>query len=179
MSNTEIRERRDSDIPALAEVLIAVHEKDGYPVEGVADPIGWLENDRLIAAYTAILDGHPVGHVSLTSPGSADDAARLLTEKHNIPTSHIAVLGRLFVMPQARGYSLGRRLTETATRNARDASLTPVLDVMEKDKAAIALYESLGWHRLGSIQHNFGDGLSECAFAYAAPTDESNPAIVS
>lgn len=33
----EIRLRRDTNLPALAEVLVRVHIRNGYPVEGVAD----------------------------------------------------------------------------------------------------------------------------------------------
>jgi len=37
-----VRERTLADIPAAAAALVEVHRTDGYPVEGVADPIRWV-----------------------------------------------------------------------------------------------------------------------------------------
>ena len=45
-----IRERQDSDIPALAAALVEVHQLDGYPVEGVDNPKAWLQLHNAIGA---------------------------------------------------------------------------------------------------------------------------------
>lgn len=37
-----VRERQDSDLPVLAAVLERVYARDGYMVEGIADPLAWL-----------------------------------------------------------------------------------------------------------------------------------------
>lgn len=174
MQPTDIRERKDSDIPALSAALVAVHQQDGYPVEGVDDPEAWLRIEGALGVWTATLDGQPVGQVALIEPGPADDAAQLLRNRDNSPTMPIAVLGRLFIAPEARGYALGRRLTETALRYAQSINRQAVLDVMEKDKAAIALYESLGWIQLGAIEHQYGDDLIAPARAYVGPSATTN-----
>lgn len=37
-----VREREADDLEKTAAGLVEVHETDGYPVEGVADPVQWL-----------------------------------------------------------------------------------------------------------------------------------------
>lgn len=168
MSKTEIRERHSSDIPALAAALIAVHQEDGYPVEGVDNPTTWLSPGHLLGAWTATLDGQPVGHVALASPGPGDDAARILTELDGTTPDHIAVLGRLFILPSARGHALGLSLAEAATKKANQLHRRVVFDVMEKDRAAIRMYERAGAQLLGTFNHCYGDALREPARAYVA-----------
>lgn len=165
----DIRPRRDEDIPALARVLVEVHEKDGYPVEGVADPEAWLDADNLLGAWTAEIDGHRVGHIALTEPGPGDDAARIWSHRTGAPLGTLAVLGRLFVAPTGRGQALGRRLTQTATKAAHDAGRRAVLDVMNKDTAAIHTYESLGWTHFADIEHQHSGGQEESGRAYLSP----------
>jgi ribosomal protein S18 acetylase RimI-like enzyme len=166
-----IRPRADADLPALGRVLAQVHELDGYPVEGVADPVAWLVSDRLLGAWVAEMDGEPVGHVALARSSEGDDAVRLWIERTGADIDSIAVLGRLFVHPTARGYRVGQRLTITATHAAHDLGRRAVLDVMTKDAAAIRTYETLGWQRIGAFTHHYGDGQTEPALAYACPTD--------
>ncbi len=166
---TLIRPRREDDLEALAAVLVQVHEQDGYPVEGVADPLAWLHVNRPLGAWTAELDGQPLGHVALTEPGPGDDAPRIWHEHTGTPLESIAVLGRLFVAPHARGHGLGRQLTHTATHAARQAGHRAVLDVMTKDHDAIRLYETLGWTHFADIEHHHGRGVSTDGWAYVAP----------
>lgn len=92
-----VREREDADLSELGRALVEVHARDGYPVEGVADPEAWLKLDRLVAARVGVADGHAVGHVALTEPSTGDAAARIWREQH--PESNPLVLGRLFVAP--------------------------------------------------------------------------------
>ncbi|MGL5829701.1 MAG: GNAT family N-acetyltransferase [Angustibacter sp.] len=160
-----IRPRTDDDLPALAAALVEVHAIDGYPVEGVDDPLAWLDLPNAIGAWTAELDGEPVGHVALTEPGPGDEASRQFVELHGPQPT--AVLGRLFVSPAARGQGLAEQLTRTAMTAAADAGRRAVLDVMQKDHAAIRLYERLGWSRLGTFEHRHGEGLAEPGLALA------------
>ncbi|MGL5828731.1 MAG: GNAT family N-acetyltransferase, partial [Angustibacter sp.] len=161
-----IRPRTDDDLPALARVLVKVHATDGYPVEGVDDPLAWLDLPNAIGAWTAELNGQPVGHVALTKPGRSDEAPRLFAEQHGPEPT--AVLGRLFVSPSARGQGLAEHLTRTAMNGAADANRWPVLDVMQKDVAAIRLYRRLGWSLLGAFPHSH-NGSAEPALALVGP----------
>ena len=167
-----IRPRDDKDMPQLGDLLKRVHDRDGYPVEGVADPIAWLVSDRLLGAWVADLAGKVVGHVILTLASESDDSARIWMSTSSDSLESIAVLGRLFVDAAARGQGLGRKLAMTATRQAETLGKRAVLDVMAKDKTAIRTYENLGWRRLASITHKFGDQV-EPGFAYVSPGQAS------
>jgi ribosomal protein S18 acetylase RimI-like enzyme len=174
-----VRPRRDSDLGVLAGVLVEVHAVDGYPVEGVDDPGAWLRSDHELGAWVAEADGIPVGHVALTEPGPGDTAAELWTRLENIPTDAVAVLGRLFVSPAARGQHLGAKLATAATEHAHRLGRRAVLDVMAKDVAAIHTYEALGWQLLGRFKHHFSHGRSVPALGYASPGPGHGPAVSS
>lgn len=168
-AHSAVRTRRADDLAAAAKALVAVHESDGYPVEGVADPVAWLQPPALIRAWVAELDGDVVGHVVATTPTDSDDAARLLRGQTWETGEDLAVLGRLFVLPRARGRSFGERLVSAVVEYAQQHGLQLVLDVIDKDRAAIRLYERLGWERIGSARHMFGQGQVTTAFCYMAP----------
>ena len=167
-----IRPRTDDDLAALAKVLVEVHDVDGYPVEGVKQPIAWLELPDAIAIWIAQIDGKPVGHVAITEPGAADDAARLLREQP--AEGHTAILGRLFVSPSARGQGIAQQLVLTAMTASARMGRRLVLDVMKKDEAAIRLYRRLGWTEIGSVEHKHVAGPPEPALAMAAPEAINN-----
>src|SRR5206468_5331882 len=82
-----------------------------------------------------------------------------------------AVLARLFVVPSARGLGLGRGLVAVACGEAAGRGLHPVLDVVDANRAAVRMYERLGWTRLGTYEETFhGDGPAELLHCFAAPT---------
>ncbi|GAB2760294.1 GNAT family N-acetyltransferase [Amycolatopsis magusensis] len=164
---SRVRERRAADLEGAAAALVRVYASDGYPVEGVDDPRAWLRPADLLHAWVAELDGEIVGHAVLTAPADSADAVRIWREQ--APDERVAVLGRLFVLPEARGYALGERLARAAMEVAEARGLRLVLDVVDKDVAAIRLYERLGWQRIGTADHRFGDGQSITAYCYVAP----------
>ena len=166
-----IRRRRDDDLQELAKILVEVHARDGYPVEGVGNPTEWLSPPGLIASWVATTDRVVVAQVALSDP-DPDDLAPTLCRKAGI-TTPLAVLGRMFVSPNARGLRLGAALTRTASDHAFAIGRRAVLDVMDKDAAAIRTYEALGWQALGRATHRFGEGRTEPATAYVAPATEA------
>ncbi len=163
-----VRARRETDIPASAAALVAVHASDGYPVEGVADPRAWLMPPGLLESWVAELDGEVVGHVSV-SAANHEDAVMMWTDVSGEPRERIAVLARLFVLPGARRRAVGERLTLAATDFARRSGHRLVLDVMAKDQAAIRLYERLGWRHIGTTTHVFDGSAGIPAYCYASP----------
>ncbi|WP_435202201.1 GNAT family N-acetyltransferase [Janibacter sp. GS2] len=165
----EIRPTVAADIKGLADALIQVHSTDGYPVEGVDNPQAWLHLPAALGQWTALLDGNPVGHFGITRPGQGDAAPAMLAASEGMSLDDIAVLVRLFVAPAARGRSLGREMVEKAEEMARAMGLRLTLDVMEKDRDAISLYERQGWVALGSFSHTYGDEERIHAIAMAAP----------
>lgn len=156
--NSLTRQRTSDDLEACAQALVRVHETDGYPVEGVADPIAWLTPPGLLAAWVAELDGAVVGNVCVTRPDIGDAAAHIWAKLDGESLSRIGVLGRLFVLPEARGHALGERLVTSAFAFGLREQLRLVLDVMEKDQAAIRLYERLGWRPIGTTEHHTEHG---------------------
>lgn len=64
-------------------------------------------------------------------------------------------------------------LTQAATLHAQALGRRAVLDVMDKDRAAITTYQHLGWIRIGTVAHAHGDGLTEPATAYVSPASDS------
>lgn len=161
-----IRIRREEDLPALAAALVRVHELDGYPVEGVADPEGWLRHNHELRSWIAIDDGEPIGQITLTHGEPDDDAARVWSGHTGGDVGRLAIPARLFVDPDHRGAGAGRLLMSAAVNYARAQGLAVAFDVMLKDRAAIRLYERLGAERIGEVAHKYGNHETESAAIY-------------
>lgn len=174
MTNLNIRRRQDSDLQAAGEALVDVHRTDGYPVEGVADPVAWLLPEGLITSWIAELDGEIVGHVAIGAPKPDDDAVRLWLEQSDDKLDDVAVIGRLFVKRSARRNAIGEKLARAAVADEDVAGKTLVLDVMDKDQDAIRLYERLGLRKIGTATHKFGEGRSITAYCYVVPKQLSS-----
>ncbi|NMI00863.1 GNAT family N-acetyltransferase [Pseudonocardia acidicola] len=168
-----IRERTPADLPGAAAALLDVHRTDGYPVEGVDDPTGWLTNSQQLRAWVADRDGQIVGHVAIGAPQPDDAAAAMWKANPDYNGEDVAVLGRLFVVSTARGHALAKRLMAAATEYAQQHGLRLVLDVMTKDHTAITLYERLGWQRIGTADHDNGKGQTVPAYCYVSPHPRS------
>ena len=166
-----IRPRDHADLPELAQVLVRVHAQDGYPVEGVADPLAWLTPPRELAAWAAVLDERPIGQISLTWAADDDDAAILWQRVTGDDIRRLVIPVRLFVDPPHRRLGAGARLMLAAHNHATSHGLAMAFDVMLKDQAAIQLYETAGSRRLGVIEHHHSDGKTEPAAVYVAPSE--------
>jgi ribosomal protein S18 acetylase RimI-like enzyme len=171
VSDLIVRPRQASDLQAAGEALVDVYRTDGYPVEGVADPVAWLMPKGLIASWIAELDSEIVGHVAIGAPKPDDDAVRLWLEQSDDKLDDVAVIGRLFVKSSARRNSVGEKLARAAVTDQAVAGKTLVLDVMDKDQDAIRLYERLGLEKIGEATHSFGEGQSITAYCYVVPKE--------
>ncbi|WP_425825150.1 GNAT family N-acetyltransferase [Streptomyces fractus] len=164
--DTCVRARRSGDLAACVEALRAVHHADGYPTNWPKDPVGWLAGGDIVGAWVGCLDERVAGHVLLTPP-TPDDVAPTL-----VPAgTSVAVVGRLFVAPSARGHRLGAALLNRAAREARRHGALAVLDVVATDSSAIALYERLGWRFLAEGQQAWGPDELVTVRCYSAPTE--------
>ena len=166
-----VRLRQDADIAELGRVLVRVHDHDGYPVEGVADPESWLTPSREVSAWAALLDDRPIGQISLTRAAADDDAALLWQRATGGDINRLVIPVRLFVDPPHRRLGAGAQLMLAAHSYATGHNLAMAFDVMLKDQAAIQLYEAAGSKRLGVIDHHHSDGKTEPAAVYVAPAE--------
>jgi len=93
------------------------------------------------ALFVGRVDGVVAGSVQLVKPVPNFEAGRF--------TAHIDTH---FVAPWARGHGLARRLLEAAEEAAREAGFNVIrLDVRATQERAIALYESCGYRRWGTL----------------------------
>ncbi|MFF8604673.1 GNAT family N-acetyltransferase [Streptomyces sp. NPDC015346] len=169
MGSAVVRPFEEADLSGAASALVEVHATDGYPVEGVADPEGWVRSANVLASWVADMSGKIVGHVSLMRP-QGEDAVSLWVEQSGDDEEHVAVLARLFVLQEARKHAVGEKLMRAAMEYAQDRGIRLVLDVMTKDTAAIRLYERLGWFKIGEASHSYGEGQQIEAICFAAPS---------
>ena len=155
-----IRPRAEADLPALTEVLAAQQSLTRYPMRWpLPFPIErFVARDVDLAAWTAVLDGRPVGHVAAQAACDAQ-MLPLWEAGHGRPREQLGVMGTLFVDPGVRRLGLGRRLHDTAVDWLRDHDLGPCLDVVPIHAAAQAMYAAAGWRVVGQERpHWLPDG---------------------
>jgi GNAT superfamily N-acetyltransferase len=136
-----VRGRLVDDLPDCVRTLKAVYSADGYPTRWPVDPAGWLSPDGLVEAWVAEPAGAVVGHVCVVR--GADDP--VVASRAGVPTDRLAGVSRLFVAPAARGRDLGAALLSTTSSWAAAQGLRLMLDVVDDDGPAQALYERMGW----------------------------------
>ncbi|MGX9890779.1 GNAT family N-acetyltransferase [Streptomyces sp. NPDC002276] len=154
-------------------VLAEVHAHDGYPVNWPDRPGDWLTHGPSLGSWVAEQSaggGRLVGHVSLSRVGEGDLAPVLWGERTGVPPGTAAVVGRLFVAPEARGHGIGALLIGRAVQEARRHGLHPVLDVVTTDTAAAALYERLGWELMATVEQRWSPQQTVAVSCYAAPS---------
>lgn len=104
--------------------------------------------DTELAAWTAELDGRPVGHASLTVVDS-DELGRVWSAGAGRPQDQLACVSSLFVDIDLQGEGVGGRLLDAAVEHARALDRAPVLDVVQGPSAAVSVYRHRGWVEVG------------------------------
>lgn len=90
--------------------------------------------------FVGLLDGVVAGSAQLSRP-----------TRNNEAQAAACTLMSAFVAPWARGHGLARKLTEAVEKQARAEGFGMInLDVRETQKAAIYVYESMGYVHWGS-----------------------------
>jgi GNAT superfamily N-acetyltransferase len=162
-----IRLRDDADKDACIRLLALVHVQDRYPLQWPDDAADWLNPRALIAAWVAEESGAVLGHVALHSAESDSDGLEW-AESFGLRPSRIAWVSRLFVDPESRRRGVGSELLDTASGYANGLGLRPALEVVESDRAAIALYERSGWVRTQSREWTLPSGVTTVLHSYVA-----------
>ncbi|MFG1908813.1 GNAT family N-acetyltransferase [Kribbella sp. NPDC048928] len=147
-----IRERRDNDLAVCVELLGAVHEQAGYPINWPGDPGGWLTPEGALGCWVAVgEDEQVVGHVVLTA---VEDRAEV---------------ERLFVDPQATRQGIGRQLLEHCVRTADELGRKLSLEVVDNRGAAITVYRRAGWLEQGRTPITWGGDQATELIRFEAP----------
>lgn len=129
-----IRNREAADIDLCVQALAAVHRTSGYPTNWPVDPAWWLTPPGTIEAWTARAGEMPIaGHMVLRQlpAGTTGEGA--------------AEVSRLFVSPGARRQGIALALLQKAMNWAAANEVDLTLEVTDHLRAAIALYERLGF----------------------------------
>lgn len=164
-----VRPRSGTDFAACEVIAREVHRRDGYPPYLPEDDFRrFLAGEGQLGAWVAEDAGAVVGHVALHRRSSRA-VISLASETLRIDSESIAVVARLLVSPDRRRQGVGRLLLCEVTAQATRLGLRPVLDLATKLTGAIALYESLGWDRLGTVVVPLGDHQLE-EYVYSAPS---------
>lgn len=164
-----IRAKTDADGPACLDLLQRVRAHDGYPLylapEDVED---FFVTEAEVVAWVAEHQGCVVGHVALHWEG-ADPTLIAAHRATGLPVDGLIMLARLFVAPSARRLGVGRALLEHATAEAQSRGRRAVLDVGQPLSAAVALYESQGWKRVGELHLALDAHTTLSVWVYVSP----------
>lgn len=164
-----VRERTPADLDACVAIVTEVHRLDGYPSflgEGGYD--AFLAPDDRLGAWVAVDDDGVAGNV-LLRPRSAPPSVELATASLGVPADRLGFVARLMVAPRARRRGVARQLLEVAAGAARALGRVPVLDVVTRDVAAVALYDASGWRRLGDVRLTMRNGEDLELHVFAKP----------
>lgn len=163
-----IRDKTEADVPPCLELLLRVHERDGYPLPLPRDVPAFLTPDHEAGAWVAECDGRIVGHIALHQ-GAVDATLAAAQRATALPAEHLAVVSRLFTDPHLRRAGVGRALLRHATRHAESRGLRAVLDVGKSLAGPIALYESEGWERVEALELRHDDSTILDLWVYVSP----------
>lgn len=165
----QVRGRCESDLDACERLLRSVHESDGYPRRLPSDLRGFIAWPTAICAWVADVDGEVAGHIALHATGSRK-AMDLAVEVTGEASGRFGFVARLLVSPHERRQGIGRSLLETARRHAVALALIPALEVTADLAAAIDLYETCGWLRIGTaavLWRSTGDVADEHIYVWS------------
>lgn len=150
-----VRARTEADVPALCEVLAAQQPGSRYPLCGpLPFPVEeFIARDSEEQAWAAEVDERAVGHVAIVGIVERDDGiARCGIEAAGTGIDGLACVSVLFVGRDLQGHGIGGVLLDTAVAWARERGRVPVLDVVQRDGAAVDVYRHRGWREVGQAR---------------------------
>ncbi|WCO67454.1 GNAT family N-acetyltransferase [Iamia majanohamensis] len=149
-----IRLRAAEDLPALAEVLAAQQAVADYPVQWpLPVPVeDFLVRAREEAAWVAVRNGRPVGHVTVQRVvDDPDGVGATWAAATGVGVARMAEVAVLFVAADLRGTGVGGALLDVAVDHIRHQGRTPVLDVVCTHQEVRAYYRRRGWEEVGEV----------------------------
>ncbi|HEY4378480.1 MAG TPA: GNAT family N-acetyltransferase, partial [Acidimicrobiales bacterium] len=109
-----------------------------------------------------------VGHIALHR-ATGDPLTPLAREASGLDEEGLGVIARVFVTAAARRTGIAVALLEVAVAEAHRRGLRPALDVGVDLAPAIALYERLGWQRIGLVHFDLGEAVFD-GWVYLGPS---------
>ena len=163
-----VRGRTTEDLSGCVRALREVHGTDGYPAVWPASPSDWLNPPGCCAAWVAMSGNSVIGHVCLIR--GVDDP--LVTALTGGGPDRLAAVSRLFVAPSSRGHHVGADLLAALSGFASEKNLQLMLDVVDDESPAVALYERLGWQLVDRRRADWAtpDGRRLPLRVYLAPS---------
>lgn len=167
-----IRARRDSDLPALTDLLGRQQAETRYPfVWPFPRPIEeFLKRPTELRAWVAELDGAVVGHVALESVED-DPIGRSWAKAHQAAIGELRCVSVFFADVSRSGQGIGSRLLATASYAAL-AEGYPVLDVVAAHTTPIELYLRRGWQIIETTQAPWHPGTDLPIHLMILPRDD-------
>ncbi|OCH21700.1 GNAT family N-acetyltransferase [Aliivibrio logei] len=135
---TSITEARKEDIKRIHEIETEAFGSHGYPSFFIRQAFDCWSNGLLVARKN-------------------DDVVGYLLQVPSSSTVGDAWVLSLAVSKQAQGSGLGKKLLETAIKNAKGYQRL-LLTVCPKNQSAYALYQSYGFYLLNEEQDYFDEG---------------------
>lgn len=164
-----VREKTEADHAGCLALLMEVHEADGYPLQLARGEVArFFASGNETAAWVAEHEGRILAHVALHGR-EHDPTLAAAARATGLPVEQLVMVARLFVVPAARRTGLGRTLVRHAAAHARSVGQRAVLDVGQTLLAAVALYESEGWERVGELHLPFDEERMLDLWVYVSP----------
>jgi GNAT superfamily N-acetyltransferase len=162
VSQVQVRDCVDSDYGSLVDVLYKVQQTSEYPprvdVDGTRDALGrWLLEGGAARRWSAVVDGHLVGHVMIHTPGDylvSRYASLGLGERE--PWIEV---GKLFASPDVAGIGVGSALLGAVRVHIKAQKQRLVLCVLETSDAAHRLYLREGLVVVGEFVGRHGRNI--------------------
>ncbi len=150
-----IRPRVDADVAPLCDVLTAQAPSSRYPIRWPwSGPLEeFLVRPGEEAAWTAEIDGRPVGHVAVGAVvDTGDGIATGWTAATGTGVEALACVAVLFVDQATRGRGVASQLLDAAVSWIHERDRIPVLDVVDIHPDVVALYARRGWREVGTAE---------------------------
>ena len=163
-----VRLREPSDVAELTAILTTVYEFTKYPVDGPSSFPSRFQSKNALTSIVALYNGALVGHAELQDTSGLNPTVVAFLQSQE-PLTSFAALVTLFVDPKVQGKGIGARLVSEAMERGRQARKRLVLVVLDKDTAAIRMYEKMGWQRGVEYFYETKQGVKYRAFTYLAP----------
>jgi GNAT superfamily N-acetyltransferase len=164
-SPVTIRPRKASDVPSLINILQDVYDLTKYPVDGPSSFPARFTSPNALASFVATYNSTIAGHAEVQDASKHPPGITATLQ----PIESYAAFVSLFVDPKIQGKGIGKRLVEEAVAWGKKEGKRLVLIVLDKDEAAIRMYERMGWEKGNVYPYMTGDGREYQATMYVSP----------